>query len=247
MTNKNTDDDEKLSRRPLLKAAGSITGTASIANGIVRARPGTEYGTIRLLKVGVELDDLPALSKTGLYPTFHRGAPVDHVISGQQERLYLLSPADDRVVRMFKEESALVKGREFQPTPASLPDGPTDRIPTHLGPNHRRRYYLQLSDTYDPPEIQVNRRGETWTVTGSIRDDIPPNTARTYPLDSQEVSLRIERPTGEKVDRPDIPEHLRGVKIESWSETVRIAPTLHVVNHGKRKVIDATDELTVPR
>lgn len=245
MNENNSNDRSSFARRIFLKATGSATtlGLAGISG--VQADPGKSIGSGHVAKAELELPDLPELSASATYPIVHWDSPMDHLVHDGQ--LYFLESASETELHAAKRSQAIVRNERFRPMDPELFGRGVGEIPTSLGWAMQRSYELELVDEYEVPPVTLRPTDdEDLRVEGpAVGGTVPAGTERRLDLPAQEVELRVERPTDETVDRPDIPERLRGVKIERWIETVTIEPELVVRNHGRLKYVDATDEVTV--
>lgn len=78
-------------------------------------------------------------------------------------------------------------------------------------------------------------------IAGCGRETVPAGSERTFELTPQNLEAELVRMTDEKADNHDIPDRLRALKKERWTESVTVTPTLKVRNYGEVEVKDATD------
>lgn len=242
MTEDSTTDDSRIERRQFVKAAGAgALGTTVLPN--VQAAPGNRLGETAFAEVGMETE-IDNLSIPDANPTvFHWDFPLPHVAT--DSTLFVRDAMSDEAREVVTTASEVVKGEKFQPASANLFGRPKTELTYEHGPHYRRNYVVELEEGYDLPQLNVSPRSNSVTIAGRGRERVPVGTERTFDFEPRELEAQLVRVTDEKVDNTDIPEHLRGLKKERWTEAVTVKPTLKVRNYGTLEVRNATDGITL--
>lgn len=242
MTEEYNTDDNRIERRQFVKAAGAgALGTTILPTA--QAAPGDRLGETAFAEVGMETE-ISGLSTADANPVvFHWDFPLPHVAT--DSTLFVRDAMSDEAREVVTTASGVVKGEKFQPASTELYGGPKSKLTHEHGPHYRRNYVVELEEGYDLPQLNVSPQSGTVTISGRGRERVDAGSERTFELEPRKLEAQLVRVTDEKVDNSEIPEHLRALKKEYWTEPVTVKPTLKVRNYGTLEVRDATDGITL--
>lgn len=243
MTNQNqTSKTGSIERRTFLKTAAAA-GAGPIIAREATAKP-TPHGKAHYTEVGIEYEIENTIAHEK-YPFIAVDEPINHYADLEGSAVYFNEKYLEESLPVLRSGPSLVRFNQFADQSVSRSTSPTRSLPTNLGRSFRITSSLRLAEPYRPERVSVAVENGVAVVRSEHDEvEVPPSTAITNELGTQEVTVEASEPIPREYESIDVlidgepaPPEYRPVARRTWEETLTVKPKVKVRNYGEVDLI----------
>lgn len=229
-----------IDRRRFLQSTGAAAGIGIAGVSPAVAAENT-IGEVLYAEVGlVHSHPLVPEAMTKL-PLVHVDKTLGHFVDEQNDQLFFLEPFSEDSFSAFESESVAFTPDGYHSLPAELFGEPRSSLVSATGRSFRPTQILRTPQPYRVPLIKIEADEHTLVIeSDEASGNVPENGSRRFNLNSRQVPVRLEVPTGRRARNQNIPDRMKSLEMEVDEKQIPIRPQLVVRNYGVMDVIDAT-------
>lgn len=241
MSDENNLTGSEAQRRHFLKAASGVGAVGPFLSTSVVAGE-SPVNSIRVVEVGVEASLPPVNEPDTRYKIRHWESPPRYLVDRSEQQLAVYAGASDTERRQLLQGNAAVNAKTVGAPPAAIFAQPTETLQSNTGANLNGNYLIHLDGEHRFPGVTVRPNSQSTGIEGEgVEATVESETIRRIDIPEQTVSVRTVT-RGDRIENPDVPEHLRGYERIESSRTVTVTPELVVRDRGQLDVYDRTDQ-----